>query len=75
MICNSKCYCGKKCQVNHNIVAQICSCDGSHNLCKNKCSKCLIQKCYFVANHTSIYGGCSCHECNVKFSNLIKSYD
>lgn len=56
MKCSGKCYCGKKCNVDHEQVAEKCHCNGQHNHCNKKC-KVHGYTCDWIKNHK---GDCSC---------------
>jgi hypothetical protein len=66
MICLlGKCYCGKRCKINHEVKEQICTCNGDHKICQHKCNSCK-SLCVCIAKHKGN------HECLLCFKNSLK---
>ncbi len=64
MKCSGKCFCDKNCSINHEIKESKCYCNGIHKSCQKLCGYCLQNKCVYINNHKTQYGGCACLSCD-----------
>lgn len=56
--CPGKCYCGKACVLDHELVEQRCTCSGNHNMCQEDCVH--GRTCWAIARHK---GNHECFRC------------